>query len=116
MEVADTDLVELAGQPLPPVNPDLDGVGQPCLDADVHEPELGIDQVQVVVNALALARTDLETMGAGIGLAIEGPGWLDDADHTDQSFAHPVFLDDGPGVALFGLARPTGSGVVQVQV
>src|SRR5262245_60321248 len=54
-EVADTGAVELTSQPLPSVYPDLDGVGQPGLDADVHEPELGVDQVDVVVDVLALA-------------------------------------------------------------
>ena len=45
------------------VDVDLDLVGDPALDAHVHETELGIDQVHVVVQALALAPGDLDAMG-----------------------------------------------------
>jgi len=61
--------VELAGQPFPAVDVDLDLIGQPRLDADMHEPELGVDQIQVVVHAFPFPadRCWVSVVGAHVG-------------------------------------------------
>jgi hypothetical protein len=51
--VADPGPIHLPRQPLATVDVDLNLVGRPGLQAHVHPPELGIDQVQVRVQALA---------------------------------------------------------------
>jgi hypothetical protein len=76
-------------------DPDLDGIGQPGLDADVHEAELGVDLIEVVVHALALTAASYEAMSVGIGLDVERPGRLHDGDHTDQPLGDPITIGDG---------------------
>ena len=113
-EIADPGRVELAGEPLPSVGPNLDGVGQPGLGADVHEAKLGVDQVEVVVHALALTGTGPEPVGGRVGPDVEGPRRLDDADDADQPLGHPVTGRDLAGEVFFGLAVVAGGGMVEV--
>src|SRR5437868_11535012 len=61
--IADAGLVEPAGPPLAAVDIDLHVVGDPSLDAHMHEPELGVHQIQVVVQALALAAVHGDRFG-----------------------------------------------------
>ena len=56
--VADPVLIELAREPLVPVDVDLDREGKPGLDTDVEEAEHRIDEVVVEEEALALGRND----------------------------------------------------------
>ena len=114
--VADAGAVELARQPLPAVDVDLDLIGHPGLDAHMHEAELGVDQVEVVVHALALPTGGLEAVG-GLGLAdLERPARLDHADDTHHPFGHAVAGGDGPGQVLLLLGAGPGAGVVEVDV
>jgi hypothetical protein len=65
--IADPGPIQLARQPFPAVDVDLDLVGRPGLDPDMHPPELGIDEVQVIVQALARPVDHLQALGLPVG-------------------------------------------------
>ena len=74
--IADPGPIQLARQPFPAVDVDLDLVGRPGLDPDMHPPELGIDQVQVIVQALARPVDHLQALGLPVGHNRERAAWV----------------------------------------
>ncbi len=82
----------------------------------MHEAELGVDQVKVVVHAFALTGTGHERMSSRVGPHVEGPRWLDDADDADEAFGYPVASRDLPGEVFFALALVPGGGMVEVDI
>ena len=62
-EVSDPGPVELASEPLAPVDVNLELIRHPALDADMHEAELVVDEVEVVRQASPLAPEDLQLVG-----------------------------------------------------
>ena len=90
-EVADAPLVELPRQPFPPVQIDLNLEGKPALEPYVHEPELGVDQVEVEVEAPPLAGND-PSLDAG-----EGVGHLQRREYAHQTLRDAVSLRDRSG-------------------
>ena len=111
--VADAGLVELAGQPLAAVDVDLDLVGDPALDAHVHEAELGVDQVHVVVQALALAPGHLDAVGLVALADLEAHAGLHRADEAHDPLGDPVLLGDGLGQVVLHLGPVAGLDVVK---
>ena len=63
--IPDAGLVHLPRQPLPTVDGDLHLIG--CLQPHVHPAELGIDPVQIIVQALASAANHLQAPGLPVG-------------------------------------------------
>ena len=54
--VGDVLPAEFGGQPVMPVEIDLQPAGQPSRDPHVAQPQLFIDEIEVVVQALAIVR------------------------------------------------------------
>jgi len=102
--IPDPGPVELAGQPFPAVDVDLDLIGQPRLDADMHEPELGVDQIQVVVHAFPFPADRLQPAGAMIAPHLHRPARLDRRQHAHHPFGDRIPLRDLPSPVL--LVRP----------
>src|SRR5213075_1462986 len=69
-------VVHLAGEPLAAVDADLDAEWEPGLDPSIHEAEHGIDDVVIVVQALAELGPDLERSGLWVRAQAEGAARL----------------------------------------
>jgi hypothetical protein len=92
LDVADASSIELASEPLVPVDVDLDREGEPGLDPNVEEPENGIDQVVVDEEALAPRRHDPR-----LALSVRDPeatAGFDGGDHADEPFVDVVAIRD----------------------
>ena len=111
--IADAGLVELAGQPFPAVDVDLDLVGDPALDAHVHEAELGVDQVHVVVQALALAPGHLDAVGLVALADLEAHAGLHRADEAHDPLGDAVLGRDRLGQVVFHLGPVAGLDMVE---
>ncbi len=111
--IADAGLVELAGQPFPAVDVDLDLVGDPALDAHVHEAELGVDQVHVMVQALALAPGHLDAVGLVALADLEAHAGLDRADEAHDPLGDAVLVCYRLGQVVFHLGPVPGLDVVE---
>jgi hypothetical protein len=111
--VAHATTVELAGQPFAAVDVDLALVWDLPLDADVHEPELGVDQIQVVVQALAFPPEQFEVAGLVALVDLEAEARLHRADETDDPFADAVALGDALGEVVFMLGAVAGLDMVE---
>jgi hypothetical protein len=112
-DVADPATVELAGQPLAAVDVDLALVRDPALDAHVHEPELVVDDIQVVVQALPFPAEQLETACLVTLANLEAPARLDRADQTDDPLGDPVGLGDRFRQLVFVLGAVAGLDVIE---
>ena len=112
-DVADAGPVELAGQPLPSIDVDLALIRDPPLDPHVHEPELGIDQVEVVMEALAFPAGQLETTGVVTLADLEAEAGLDRADQTDDPLGDPVGFGDRLGQVVLVLSAVAGLHVIE---
>ena len=112
-DVADAGPVELAGQPLPSIDVDLALIRDPPLDPHVHEPELGIDQVEVVMEALAFPAGQLETTGVVTLADLEAEAGLDRADQTDDPLVDPVPLGDRLGELVLVQEAVAGLDVIE---
>src|SRR5260221_5356162 len=58
--IAEVLSIEVAAEPLAPVDPDLNVEGQPALETHMHEAELWVQQVVVEEQALAAAAYQFE--------------------------------------------------------
>src|SRR4051812_17116823 len=104
--------IELARQPFPTIDIDLDRIRRPALQTDMHPAELGIDQVPVEMQALARAAHHLQPFGFPVAGHRERPARLQGRERADQ--AHPVILGNSARQRLLGGARGVGMGGVQV--
>jgi hypothetical protein len=91
--VADRGLGELAGEDLPAVHVDLDLEGEPALEADMDEPEGGVEEVEVQVQALAPPAPDLEATGLRVAGDVEGAAGLHRREHAHEALGDAVTLD-----------------------
>src|SRR5262249_37231072 len=88
---ADAGVVELPGEPVVAVEADLGGEGEPGLDADVPQPELLIEEVEVQ-DALRPAREDQS--GPVLAVAeLDGAAVLLAAQDTNQALAEAALAD-----------------------
>ena len=114
----DAFFLHAASEPFPAVDADLDGEGDPGLQAHVHEPELTVEEVEVDVETGAIGRFESENVVAAE--EAEGSADFDASEDTDESFADLVFFDDlasdlflgsaGGGDVLVGTAMSFGIG------
>jgi hypothetical protein len=74
---------QLLGEPVAPVDTDLDSQRQPRLQADVEEPEVAIPIIEVQVQALALAAFQAEPTRLPVTADGERPTWLDAGEDAD---------------------------------
>jgi hypothetical protein len=92
-------------QILAAIEADLDREGEPRLQAHVHQPELPIEVIEVVVQALAPRGDNLELLGLGILANREALAWLDAAQDANQSFGNLVALSYRLGNLFLGPRR-----------
>lgn len=79
----------------------------------MHEPELGVDQIEVELQALADLVEDLQA--ALLTPDAEGATGLDRPEDTYQSLFDPISLRDGAGQVLFGLTVAARHRAGQIQ-
>jgi hypothetical protein len=79
----------------------------------VHEPELGVKQIQVVVQALPLPAVHLDGLGLEALADLETHTPLHRADNTDDPLGYPVLLRDGLGQLILALAVVVGLDVIE---
>ena len=79
----------------------------------MHEAELGVDQVHVVVQALALSPGHLDAVGLVALADLKAHAGLHRADEADNSLGDPVILHDGLGQVVFHLGAVAGLHVVE---
>ena len=91
-----------AGEPIPAVDADLDGEGDPGLQADVHEAELTVEEVEVDVQAGAVGGFESEDVVAAE--EAEGAADFDASKDADEPFSDVVFFDDPAGDVFLGSA------------
>src|SRR5206468_1279139 len=102
-EVVAALLLELARQPLAPVEADLDVEGEPGLEAGAHEAEDRVSPVLVDVQALARPQAE-PPLGAVLGaVVLEAHAGLDDGERADEAPLDRVLLEQAPCEVL--LAR-----------
>src|SRR5712691_6321859 len=87
--VADPPGIQFSGEDLPAVHVDLDLEGEPALEANVDEPEVRIDEVEVEEQALAPPADHLEEMGQVVAGDGEGGAGLHRREHADQAVGDP---------------------------
>ena len=79
----------------------------------MHEPELVVDQIQVVVQALAFPAEQLQ-LAALVALAdLEAEARLHRADQTDDPLGDPVALGDRLGQLVFVLGAVAGLHMIE---
>ena len=93
-DIADTPPVQLPGEPLAAVDVDLAVIRDPSLQAHVHEPELGVDEIQVVVQALAFTAEQLEPSAVVTLTNLEAVTRFDRADQTHDPLRDLITLRD----------------------
>jgi len=108
--VAEADPVHLAGQPFPPVYADLDGKGEPTLDAGMHESKPGIHPVMVEKQALSGPRLEFQFLLLLVPEQLVTLARLHGGQDANQSLADSILLGNLLGQIL--LAR-LGGGQVQ---
>jgi hypothetical protein len=86
---ADAGRRQRAAQPLPPVDADLDGEGEPRLNSEVTQSPAGMLKVKIPVQALAQRRHQIDLPFRRIPADVEGPTGLDAAEGTDQPLFDP---------------------------
>jgi len=93
------------GQPLPPVEAHLHREGEPGLDADVAEAEVPVHEVEVVVQALAAARDQLETLRVTVPVDVEGQARLHRGEQAKRPRLHRVLPKEVPRDLLLAPRR-----------
>src|SRR3954462_7159908 len=88
--IGDATAIELARQPFPAIDGDLDRIRRPTLQTDMHPAELGIDQVPVEMQALARTAHHLQPFGFPVAGHGERPARLQGRERA--ALDHPVIL------------------------
>ena len=102
LAVADAGPVKRSRQPLPAIHPDLHGERKPGLDAGMHQTELRVQPVVIMMQALAQTRLQLQVFRLRIAVDLERGARLDTSQHTNQSLGNTVPGRDAPGHTLLG--------------
>src|SRR3954469_12811402 len=84
--------IELARQPFPAIDGDLDRIRRPTLQTDMHPAELGIDQVPGEIQALARTAHHPHPFGFPVAGHGERPARLQGRERADQALDPPVIL------------------------
>jgi hypothetical protein len=100
----DAPLLQFPGEPVVPVETHLNGEGKPALEAQVHEAQLAVDEVEVETQALA-SRVDEARAPLAID-HLETLAGFHCGKHADQSLGDAVAGGDFAGLLL--LADGTG--------
>ncbi len=80
----------------------------------MHEAQLGVDEVPVVLDALALGGDHVEPMGFVVLGDLERSTGLDRSQYAHEALGDPVVLRDRSCEVLFGLAGMSGGRPLQV--
>ena len=95
--VAELGFVHEAGEPFTAVQADLDGKGQPRLNAGVHETKDGIDEVMIKREAFAVARHQLQAFSVAVAKDLEADAGFDSSEHADEAGSDAIALHDFAG-------------------
>jgi pimeloyl-ACP methyl ester carboxylesterase len=82
-------------------------------DPHVHEPELRVDHIRVVVQTLPLPAEELQATAAVTAADLEAPARLDRADQTDDPLGDPVGLGDRLRQLVLVLGAVAGLDVIE---
>ena len=80
----------------------------------MHPAKLGIDPVQIIVQALAAPANHLQAPGLPVGCDPERLAGLDHRQHAHQPFRHPVPFGNRLRPGLFRRARTMRAGMRQI--
>jgi len=94
-------LVELAREPESTVQADGDLKREPRLHAQVHEPELGVLIIKVVMQALARPQLEMKPVRGVVAVDEVSQARRDDIEEPDKPLAHAVARRDGAGQFFF---------------
>ena len=108
--IAQTGGIQLVGQPLAAIEGDVDAQRQPGLQPQMHEAELRMLEIEVVVQAFLGSPAEFQATTRGVPANLVGEAGLDGAEHADQALLDPVLASDAPGKLLLG-----GFGTVQIE-
>ena len=103
MEIIDAGAIELAGEPELAVHADHDLKWEPRLQPQVHQPELGVLEVEVVMETFSGFKFELEPMRFAVAADEVGQAWLHAVEHADEPFANPVAFGKLAGQRLLAL-------------
>lgn len=99
--IAEARSVHLVGEPLAPIDADLDVEREPALDARMHEAEDGIDAVVIEMQTLAALGAELGYAGFLIAAHGERRAGLDAGQQGDQPLSDAVGTGDLVGDGVF---------------
>ena len=102
LPIAQAGGVELAGQPLAAVDRNVDREREPGLQAEVHEPELAVLQIEVVVQALLSPSAELQHSPLGIAVNFVGEAGFHGTEDTNQAFLDAVAFCNLASQAFLG--------------
>ena len=91
-QIANARAVELPGEPEPAVQADGDLKREPGLHPQMHEPELGMLEIEVVMETFAGPQLEVKPMRGVVTPHKVGQAWFDNVEKADQPFAHLVAL------------------------
>src|SRR5688572_1298490 len=95
--IADASVVHLPCEPEPAVEADGDLEREPRLHAQVHETELGMLEIEVVMQALAWPQFEVELVRRAVAPNEVGQARIDDVEEPNQTFAHAVAFGERAG-------------------
>lgn len=100
--------------PLAAVDVDLDLEGEPGLRPQVHETELGVDEVEVEMETPVPTVDELGTVEDAAELALEGQARLEGGEDADETTVDAVAACDGQGLLALWITGATGAGLLEV--
>src|SRR5205807_242811 len=93
------------GEPLAPVQTDMERERKPTLEPRVHEADARVEEVVVVVETLAAGRYQHEPTRRAVAMDFVAPAALDGFQRADEARGDPVALRDGAGHRFLRLIR-----------
>lgn len=105
MHVTDARALELAGQPEPAVDADHHLKGEPGLQPQVHEPELRVLKIKIVVEAFAGLELEMELVRRVVAAHEVGQARLHAVEDADEPVGDVVALGERTGERVFALGR-----------
>lgn len=98
--VGDPFLGQLSGQPLAAVEANLDVEGEPGLEPEVHEAELRMEMVVIVMQALAWAHEEFALARRSVGSNFVAEAGFGGAEDADEARGDAVALGEGACVGF----------------